>query len=646
MTRTAERDRRPRPSNNTNNSNYSADSRTSDRHHDSRSNNTANNRDGERYSSNNDSRISSTREGGRGNSGRPAWMDDESQSHSNSTSTPAWMDSATVPSISSTTAAADGPPVDGIQAWKAQMKEMERKEKAKDDELKGVAVQKEEARSEPPGLTPSSYTTTNGTTKSEDASAGEMRASNVFDKLLNGSASTASSGDSAIIMPISTSGTTPIPTPTTTTTAPEGRSSRFAKFFDGKPAATVQAISTDAKVTSSVNGVEASPADKESMNRLMGMLSGARPPSVDPLPSFSIPAPASIPAPITITPILIPAQPSPLLAPPVTEPVSTLRARGSSGGSRFAFSQPQPPSTASVASSSISSSINLDARSVTSPVPASQPITLSHAQILQLQQQQQLQHSLHQQHQLQQLQQQYPTNSAQQQLFLLQQQHFAAQQFNGNNNNQNNSQSSSAQSPQPQQPSPHQQQQQQQFPPHTRTSSYTSGTSPTLPQNSMSQAQQQGTSSRGPQFFPPSGNPSHLQQLQQQHLQLHGILPSNSNNGNGNSNNGGNSNVRSPMYAPSPYQQSPPTSATLPNSVSRPFAPPLPLPTSQQYPLGYPPPATSYQQLQQQRPADYGRVLPLPSQHQQQGNQQASSFSPIFYSLTFSYFLLDVVGNR
>lgn len=106
------------------------------------------------------------------------------------------------------------------------------------------------------------------------------------------------------------------------------------------------------------------------------------------------------------------------------------------------------------------------------------------------------------------------------------------------------------------------------------------------------QQQQQGAPARGPQFFPPTPGPSHLQQLQQQHLQMHGILPG--------------ANGRPPMasmYAQHPNYPAPP--------MSRPFAPPPPLPTSQQYPLGYPPPATSYQQLQQQRPVDYGRVLPL-----------------------------------
>lgn len=290
-----------------------------------------------------------------------------------------------------------------------------------------------------------------------------------------------------------------------------------------------------------------------------------RAPSVDapieprtvPAPAPALAAPASVPVFVApVIPIAVAAAPivvtSPALSPPV-EPVSnSIRARqGSSSGSRFAFSQPQPASTPSVSSSAYSDG------SGAAIAPA--PITLSHAQILQLHQQQALQHSLHQQNQLQQLQQQYPTNSAQQQLFLLQQQHFAAQQFV-------QTQPAPPQPPIGHQPIQQQGQTQQTFQPHTRSGSY-SGTSPVLPQGT--------TINRGPQFFPQTLVPSHLQQLQQQHLQMHSLPPM--------------MNARQQQpYPQQPYLPRPP--------------PPLP-PSNSYYPV-----ATSFHELQQQRPNGYGRV--------------------------------------
>lgn len=218
-------------------------------------------RDSERRS---DRDRDSTRD--RDRSGRPAWADDDSAS----SSAPAWMDGPTsgLPSFGGGGAAKDDG-VDGIQAFKKQMREMERREKERES---GGPVPREREEA------PKEVQEQNGDNErlethdfSIPAGAKEARPS-VFDNLGLG---TGIRVDAPVDAGAGGGGA-------------GGRSSRFAKFFDGKPApAAVQA--PQASVFESLmggmggggggGGGEASREDRESMARLMGMLqvSGVRP---------------------------------------------------------------------------------------------------------------------------------------------------------------------------------------------------------------------------------------------------------------------------------------------------------------------------------------------------------------------------------
>lgn len=217
------------------------DSRNHDKNHDSRS---SNNRNDDRSTHNND-RISRANGGG----SRPAWLDDETTSPASGT--PAWMDA---PATGTGTGGDNAPPVDGIQAWKAQMKEMERKEKAKEDEANGNVPGNsshgdsipETSSGPPPGLPIPSQ------------SAPMLSPSSVA----NGP-STETKSDVPVSVPVVAAG---------------GRSSRFAKFFDGKqPSASTGGVATTPTLEGlgSAKAETTSPADKESMSRLMGMLQGS-----------------------------------------------------------------------------------------------------------------------------------------------------------------------------------------------------------------------------------------------------------------------------------------------------------------------------------------------------------------------------------
>lgn len=228
----------------------------------------------------------------------PAWMDDEPTS---SSASPAWMDA---PATGAMTFGSDGhvldkpskaaPPglgpadgVDSIQAWKKQMKEMERKEK---ERMEGGPAKQD-----------------SDTINSQPATQTESAGTSLLNSLLQG----ATKGDSAPsasqpsvfeTLGLRASGESTTPSAATASASASegadgagprgGRGSRFAKFFDGKtptaqsppPASAPQPSVFDALLGGSAkaSGGTSSPGpskeDSDSMARLLGMLqvSGVR----------------------------------------------------------------------------------------------------------------------------------------------------------------------------------------------------------------------------------------------------------------------------------------------------------------------------------------------------------------------------------
>ncbi|KAK4047424.1 hypothetical protein OIV83_005472 [Microbotryomycetes sp. JL201] len=233
--------------------------------------------------------------GGSARSGRPAWMDDEGPRRS---AEPAWLDEPAAGMMTfeagrgiDLPAATDG--MDSIQAWKKQMKEME-----------GKANPLQNVESQPKA--------------------------SVFATLINKADPSTKTTDGAD-KPVTPEETrAPM---TEAKSAEGGRGSRFARFFDGKPATQAapspQSLHTDKVAPNFFDAMLAksskSPAptgspgpskeDAESMSRLLGMLqmSGARAAS----PSDSRASPMTSPPPQ-----------------PVAAPLSDERK-----GSRFGFSQ-------------------------------------------------------------------------------------------------------------------------------------------------------------------------------------------------------------------------------------------------------------------------------------------------------------------
>ncbi|GAA5864359.1 hypothetical protein JCM8547_005795 [Rhodosporidiobolus lusitaniae] len=248
------------------------------------------------------------REGGNsrlGGGGRPSWMDDDERG--GSSSSPAWMDAPTAGNLSFGTggnvlepsgeekpkpksAAAGGAKdlggMDGIQAWKAQMKEMERREREKDLKPAGLPVPAAEEKRE------------------KDADEAQSKAQeSVFDALSGGSSS-GNKETKSIFEDLGITRPPPgLPLPNLHRSSSDeqpqqagGRSSRFAKFFDGKPptqpasSPSLAAAQPAPSVFSSLmagmgtaggavvagGGAENAPGpskeDAESMARLLGML--------------------------------------------------------------------------------------------------------------------------------------------------------------------------------------------------------------------------------------------------------------------------------------------------------------------------------------------------------------------------------------
>lgn len=263
----------------------------------------SNNRDSTSRTNNNNNHHSESYTSSRSSNSRPSWMEDSPSSSSNHSSQPAWMDSAppahdeglaaygggissSGKSLRDSTSgggggSAGGDGLDGIQAFKAQMREMERREK----EMSGGGTGREDEKRRdsnsnegtdrpilpPPGFGLASTGTTSNSTDfvipppSSFDQAQAPRAS-VFDQLGLGTGITSISGSNAT---------------SNHQTAGGARSSRFAKFFDkdGKPAAPASsppAVKSPSEgFLSAGSGGAAGGAnkeDRESMNRLMGML--------------------------------------------------------------------------------------------------------------------------------------------------------------------------------------------------------------------------------------------------------------------------------------------------------------------------------------------------------------------------------------
>ncbi|BGP00510.1 hypothetical protein NBRC10513v2_006314 [Rhodotorula toruloides] len=288
-------------------------------------------------------------------SGRPAWMDEESPPGTSGSSAPAWMDAPATGGLSfgsdghvlEDAAPKDELPsgglaafgagaggkggMDGLQAWKAQMKEREKRDREREMRAAGIPVEREEA------------------TSHEQATLQEPPPKSIFEDLGISRKTGAPPGFDS-------------PGPV----QDGGRSSRFARFFDAKAPPPPEAASPQiaaqqpaASIFSSLMGGAASqptsgsPApskeDADSMARLLGMLqvSGAR---------------SSSPAVAKQTPIadmqLPPHQltPSAAVSPAPTndssrtadDARSTSRFRFSSKSSTASPSAPAPPSLASL----------------------------------------------------------------------------------------------------------------------------------------------------------------------------------------------------------------------------------------------------------------------------------------------------------
>ncbi|GAA5892219.1 hypothetical protein JCM6882_003614 [Rhodosporidiobolus microsporus] len=316
-----------------------------------------------------------------GGSGRPAWMDDDGP---HSGSSPAWMDAPTTgnmsfgsgrnafdgeetkekarePKAGMGSAAAGKGGMDSIQAWKAQMKEMERRERERDLKAAGIAVDSPPAKEQ------------------ERAQEADAAQASIF-STLGGSANE----NKSIFEDLGITRPPPgLPLPNQAGGGEEaragaeggGRGSRFARFFDGKPPTTqaqspamaaAQAPSvfgalmagagTSGGATSAAGGAAGTPGpskeDADSMARLLGMLqvSGAR--TTSPTASMKSPPQPAAPQPQILSPPAAAAQapiPSSALASPALS-TATANSEGRAG-SRFKFSksaaaspaQPAPP---------------------------------------------------------------------------------------------------------------------------------------------------------------------------------------------------------------------------------------------------------------------------------------------------------------
>ncbi|GJN93514.1 hypothetical protein Rhopal_006571-T1 [Rhodotorula paludigena] len=286
-------------------------------------------------------------------SGRPAWMDEDSPAASGSGSSPAWMDAPATGNLSfdndghvrdgakrrtSPKEKEDAPPrasglaafstssgkggMDSLQAFKAQMKERERKDRERELRAAGLPVERDDppATSPPPGLEPAS-------SKSIFEDLGISRATVSPPGLGGATGASAEEG---------------------------GRSSRFARFFDGKPAGSAQASpqpaaqqppasvfgSLMAGMGGGASSASSSPGpskeDADSMARLLGMLqvSGAR--ASSPLVSKSPSAGSA--AQQAMSPPSIPSQAPSTAASPAPTASSATRADEGRSTSRFNFS--------------------------------------------------------------------------------------------------------------------------------------------------------------------------------------------------------------------------------------------------------------------------------------------------------------------
>ncbi|KDE06410.1 hypothetical protein MVLG_03316 [Microbotryum lychnidis-dioicae p1A1 Lamole] len=300
---------------------------------------------------------------------QPAWMDSDGPQTS-SGSAPSWMDAPIssenfelggralpphdrergAPS-SSAVAGAPERGVDSIAAFKKQMKELERTRSG------GGDVEESKQPSE-----------------------------SVFASLVKGPAQQQSESQSSVLGSLRSGGDVSMGADEASALREGDRSSRFAKYFDGKPPAPATSPNTQPQQAPSVfeallgggvggaskggNTAESSSKDAESMARLMGMLQVSSARATSPVNSKSA-APIASP----------PALPSPANAPMPPHPqLNGDRSRQTSGsGSRFAFSQ--PPSNA--AQSALASSqphehqhrAQLSSRSVSASLsgPAEQP---------------------------------------------------------------------------------------------------------------------------------------------------------------------------------------------------------------------------------------------------------------------------------
>ncbi|GAA6018932.1 hypothetical protein JCM10207_009205 [Rhodosporidiobolus poonsookiae] len=307
-----------------------------------------------------------------GGGGRPAWMDDEGGN--TSSSSPAWMDAPASGNLSfgngrdlideerkkdkeAKKADAEGASawgaksggMDSIQAWKAQMKEMEQRERDKDLQAAGLPAPTREAAS------------TAEARGSDAADAAQEKAqASVFSALSGGASGSAEEksifADLGIVRP-PPGLVPPRPTeePSEARAGGGGRGSRFARFFDGKPPTTqaqspsmaaaeppsvfgalMSGAGTSGGAVSAAGGAAGLPGpskeDTESMARLLGMLQvqGARATS----PTTAMKSPPQPQQPVT--PRVLSPPVSNMHSPIASPAVST---DGGRSTSRFNFSK-------------------------------------------------------------------------------------------------------------------------------------------------------------------------------------------------------------------------------------------------------------------------------------------------------------------
>ncbi|BGP34495.1 hypothetical protein JCM10296v2_006316 [Rhodotorula toruloides] len=290
-------------------------------------------------------------------SGRPAWMDEDSPPGTSGSSAPAWMDAPATGGLSfgsdghvlEDAAPKDEPPtgglaafgagaggkggMDGLQAWKAQMKEREKRDREREMRTAGIPIEPEETTSHdqaaPQGPPPKSIVEDLGISRMAGAPPG-------FD-----SPAPAQDG---------------------------GRSSRFARFFDAKappppePASPQSAAQQPATsmFSSLMGGAASQPTsgsaapskeDADSMARLLGMLqvSGARSSSPAVAKQNSIADMQLPPHQLTPSAAVSPA-PTNDSSRTADDARSTSRFRFSSKSSTASPSAPAPPSLASLQS--------------------------------------------------------------------------------------------------------------------------------------------------------------------------------------------------------------------------------------------------------------------------------------------------------